>query len=201
MKEGYGAFLAKKEERFNRLKETCGEILRNKDHFTLEIGCGHGHWLVSYARKNPKEFCVGIDLISRRINKSNQKRNMGELENVVFLKAEATEFLEALPKTIRILKTCMIFPDPWPKKRHHKRRLIQECFLDKLSILSVNNGHFYFRTDHQDYFEWTRDKIAHHPDWETIETFSWPLETETYFQSTLEGYQSMAAIKTGPQSR
>ena len=98
----------------------------------LEIGCGHGHWLTSFAPLCDNDLFVGIDLLSKRIRKADRKKELLNLKNIFFLKAEATEFLEALPENLYLSNTFIMHPDPWPKKKHHKNRLIQDSFLKAL---------------------------------------------------------------------
>ena len=128
----------------------------NSNCVNLEIGCGHGHWLTSLASSNKNELFVGIDLLSKRIRKADRKKELAYLDNVFFLKAEASEFLEALPKKIHIKNTFVMYPDPWPKKRHHKNRLIQQSFLSLLHDKSQKESKLFFKTDHVAYFEWTK---------------------------------------------
>ena len=147
--------LATRKERIRLFGEECLSTIPNgslADGLTLEIGCGHGHWLTAYSESNPDEPCIGIDLITKRIEKSNRKRERLDLPYLFFFKTEAKEFLENLPDSLILKRTVLIFPDPWPKKRHHKRRLIQHSFLDLLALHSVPNAELCFRTDHEDYF-------------------------------------------------
>jgi tRNA G46 methylase TrmB len=72
----------------------------NAKGICLEIGCGHGHWLSSYAESDSQNIFVGIDLISKRIRKAERKKDSLKLENLFFLKAEASEFLHALPNDL-----------------------------------------------------------------------------------------------------
>lgn len=122
----------------------------------LEIGCGHGHWLTSLAPLRYNDLFVGIDLLSKRIRKADRKKELLNLKNIFFLKAEATEFLEALPENIYINDTFIMHPDPWPKKKHHKNRLIQDSFLEALHDRSQQGSKLFFKTDHEPYFEWTK---------------------------------------------
>jgi len=113
-----------------RLAATLATALAGRTDITFELGCGHGHWLAAYAAAHPDEFCVGIDLITHRVERSVRKQTLGKLDNVIFLKAEATEFLEALPPAVVLRKIFILYPDPWPKKKHHKHRFIQTSSLD-----------------------------------------------------------------------
>jgi tRNA (guanine-N7-)-methyltransferase len=161
---------------------------------TLEIGCGHGHFLAAYAAARPENYCVGVDLLTKRIERALRKRDRAALRNLDFFKADAFEFLEALPDSTRLAEIFFLFPDPWPKTRHHKNRLIQVALLDRLAALSVaGNTRLHFRTDHADYFAWTREKLAAHPAWKLLEGEPWPFEQETFFSKILPSYQSLVA--------
>lgn len=146
----------------------------------LEVGCGHGHWLSSYAKSNSQNFYVGIDLISKRIIKADRKKETFKLNNLFFLKAEASEFLQALPNDLPIFKTFIMHPDPWPKKRHFKKRLIQSTFLNLLAEKSLNNSNLFFKTDHQGYFDWTTHLIKESPHW-ILENKAWPHDAGSFF--------------------
>ena len=100
--------------------------------FNLEIGCGHGHWLTSFAQERTDLTFVGIDLITKRIDKANIKKNKRDLTNLHFIKADAIEFISCIPTDLKILNCYVMYPDPWPKARHHKRRLINQSFWNYL---------------------------------------------------------------------
>ncbi len=185
-----------REERIRRFCEECISVIPEKnlsDGLTLEIGCGHGHWLTAYSETLPNEPCIGIDLITKRIEKSNIKKTKRKLPFLFFFKTEAVEFLRCLPETIRIKRSIILFPDPWPKKRHHKRRLIQRPFLDLLAARSVPNAELCFRTDHQDYFSWSVDQVNGADSWHIDPDAVWPFEHETFFQNILPEYQTFIA--------
>ena len=188
-------------ERRRALADDCREALTGKSEIILEIGCGHGHFLTAFAQSHPERFCVGIDLISRRIRLANDKKTKRSLNNLLFIKAEGVEMLEAIPDSVRLECIFILFPDPWPKKRHHRRRLIQVEFLKKLANRTVAGGKLFFRTDSPEYFQWTAGKIAEHPDWEITEELAWPFETTTYFQELMDSFYSLTACRLQNQSR
>ena len=195
---GYKEYNKKRDQRVNRVGDfisTKINPLLNKHNtlgFHLEIGCGHGHWLSSFAQVKPDEIFVGIDLLSRRINKSEQKKNNLKLDNLFFLKAEANEFLEAIPNNLSILSTFIMFPDPWPKKRHFKKRLIQNDFLDSLANVSAPNSNLFFRTDHQGYFNWTTSIIQKSTNWLKSQK-KWPHESSSFFQDLFQSSFTLTA--------
>ena len=164
----------------------------NSNCVNLEIGCGHGHWLTSLASSNKNELFVGIDLLSKRIRKADRKKELAYLDNVFFLKAEASEFLEALPKKIHIKNTFVMYPDPWPKKRHHKNRLIQDSFLCLLHDKSIKESKLFFKTDHKAYFEWTKQIISESASWE-LGSEEWPHNASSYFDDLFESSNSCSA--------
>ena len=101
--------------------------------FTLEIGCGHGHFLAAYAAVHPAEHCLGVDLLLDRIERAERKARRDGSPNVAFIQTEARMLLETLPPACRVGRVFVLFPDPWPKRRHHKNRLINDRFLDLLA--------------------------------------------------------------------
>lgn len=191
--EGHARELAKQAARKAALREECRCLLQGVERIVFEAGCGHGHWLTAYAEAHPEQTCVGIDLIAHRIRKGQEKCTKRQLSNLHFFKAELGEFLEVLPQDIRFEMTVFLFPDPWPKARHHRRRMIQNGLLDALAARTDKGGQLCFRSDDRSYFDWTMELLEAHPCWEVDASADWPLEMETYFQSLMEQYDSVVA--------
>ncbi|MDR3227806.1 MAG: tRNA (guanosine(46)-N7)-methyltransferase TrmB [Puniceicoccales bacterium] len=168
---------------------------RENPALTLEIGCGHGHFLAAYSAAFPQKHCIGIDLLTKRIERACRKRDRAHLRNLAFFKAEANEFLDALPATLQFDEYFFLFPDPWPKNRHHKNRLIQTEMLNRLASLAKPAAHLWFRTDHSSYFEWTQALVSQHPRWRILPDAKWPFEHETFFSKLLPDYQTLVAEK------
>lgn len=150
----------------------------------LEIGCGHGHWLTSYAQKQPKTLYVGIDLRTKRINKAKSKAEKRNLYNILFMKAEAVEFIDALKGDFVIHNTYLMYPDPWPKVRHHRRRLFNDLFLELLLTATTPDTKLFFKTDHQNYYKWAKDSVSRNSNWNFCNS-AWPHHQESYFQKML----------------
>jgi tRNA (guanine-N7-)-methyltransferase len=136
---------------------------------------------------------VGIDLITHRVERSVRKQTLGKLDNVIFLKAEATEFLEALPAAVVLRKIFILYPDPWPKKKHHKNRFIQASSLDLLAQRAAAGARLHFRTDDADYFEWTRTHLAEHAAWNLKTETTWPFEQTTFFEERMTAKRDLEA--------
>lgn len=184
---------ARRADNIARLGATLSAALAGRTDITFELGCGHGHWLAAYAAAHPDEFCVGIDLITHRVERSVRKQTLGKLANVVFLKAEATEFLEALPPAVVLSKIFILYPDPWPKKKHHKNRFINADNLALLARRAAPGARLHFRTDDADYFEWTRAHLAAHAAWRLHEGAPWPFEQTTFFEERMKARRDLEA--------
>lgn len=162
--------------------------------FVWEVGCGHGHFLTAYAGAHPTELCLGIDLVRERIDRAERKRNRAKLANLHFIRAEAHMFLEALPAQARLAAIFILFPDPWPKQRHHKHRLMQPRFFDAVAGRAGQGVRLCFRTDHEPYFRETEGALGTHPSWQLMDE-SWPFETETVFQQRASSHRSLIASR------
>ncbi|MDF3057309.1 MAG: S-adenosylmethionine-dependent methyltransferase [Rariglobus sp.] len=163
---------------------------------TLEIGSGHGHFLTAYAQAHPDRFCIGIDLIGDRLERSARKSTRAGLANIAWLHADVRLFLEALPAEIRLAEVFLLFSDPWPKRRHWKNRVLQPEFLSQLAERTGEGARLYFRTDHAPYFSHALNCVGEHAGWALAPDEPWPFELATVFQLRAEGHQSLIARRT-----
>ena len=90
--------------------------------------CGHGHFLSAYAAAHPKTYCLGVDLVTQRIERANRKQTRLALQNLAFLKADVVETLASLPPYVQLAGIFVLFPDPWPKTRHQDVYKRQDYF-------------------------------------------------------------------------
>jgi len=166
----------------------------------LEIGSGHGHFLEAYATEHTTHFCLGIDYCAERARRASRKQQRHPHDNLHFLRAEVWEFLDSLPAGWRFDRVFVLFPDPWPKRRHQKYRLISGRFLSRLAACVSTGAALHLRTDAPAYFAEAHAAIAAHPAWRTAPEAPWPFEQSSVFQSKAPGYQSLIAI-TAPPAR
>lgn len=192
---GFLAWQVRKLQRQEALREELKDGFPRKNRLVLEIGCGHGHFLNAYAAAHPDHFCVGIDRIIERVRRATKKQRRGDLENLRFIRADAGEFIECLPESVRFDRVFILFPDPWPKKRHYKNRLITDSFLDVLADRTFIGADLYFRTDYRPYFEEVAERVGKHPRWEVDLDGEWPFEESTVFQERAESFDSLVARK------
>lgn len=171
--------------RRGNLAAVAAAELQGWDEADLEVGCGHGHYLCAYAQAHPDRRAIGVDLITRRILLARRKAAKRGLANLRFFKADAGEFLELAPASLRFPRVLVLFNDPWPKVRHHKHRLLQPAFLDQLADRCPPRAQLCFRSDHREYAEWSRSQVAAHPAWELDPDSPWPFEAGSWFQDLL----------------
>jgi len=175
------------------LIDQLNSIFSVSGNFVCEIGSGHGHFLTAYAQQHLDQVCVGIDIIGERVERAIRKRDRARLGHLHFLHAEARLFLNALPPTAVISRVFILFPDPWPKTRHHKNRILQRDFLTLLRSKVGTAAELFFRTDHEAYFDQASSTINLHPQWE-ITSGAWPFDFETVFQQRAESHFSFTAV-------
>lgn len=187
------AFQAMVRLRMEALQARLGEVFFQRGPVVLEFGSGHGHFLTSYATAHPGHLCVGIDIMSDRVRRAVRKQERAGLENLLFLRAEGREFLACLPAGARFQRVFVLFPDPWPKKRHHKNRLLSAPFFDDLARWSAPGAQLFFRTDFAPYFNEVRESLRAHPLWKLEEGAEWPFDEPTVFQQRAEGFSSLVA--------
>lgn len=182
------------QKRLGVLRSAVDSIGLGETGATLEIGSGHGHFLAAYAAENSSELCVGLDLLAGRVERSQRKKRAAGLDNLHFVRGEAWELLTVWPEHVPIHKVWILFPDPWPKKRHAARRLVSDGFLYLLDMRTSVDARIYFRTDHIPYLDAVRECIAKHSRWQLADE-QFPFECQTVFEARAPSYGSVVAKK------
>lgn len=122
-------------------------------HLELDVGCGDGTFLLQMAAHFPDRDFLGIERLGGRVNKIVRNARKAGLTNVRVLCLESAYSLEWLLPAACATRLHLLFPDPWPKKKHAARRFMQPENLDVLRRVLVAEGEFLFKTDHAAYFE------------------------------------------------
>ena len=126
--------------------------LNLKKKLILEIGIGMGENLIHLSKKNTQTNIIGVDpFMNGMVNVSDYSIN-NNIKNIYLYPFVFQKFLNKFKK-IRFNEIYVLFPDPWPKKRHQKRRLVNGDFLKKIFKILKKNGKFIFSTDNISYFE------------------------------------------------
>ena len=133
-------------------------VFKNNQKVEVEIGTGYGHFMMSYTQERPDVNFVGLDHRFKRSFHLAEKLNQLKLKNFRYLRARG-ERLGFLFGPEEVSKIFYFFPDPWPKKRHHKKRLFQKKFLEEAHKVLANDGQILVKTDHDGYFEWMLEEL------------------------------------------
>lgn len=130
----------------------------------LEIGFGRGDALVAMATAHPEHDYLGIDIYRPGIGYLLLQLEAAELTNVRIICADAVEVLQQSLPPHCLDAVYLFFPDPWPKKRHHKRRLVQAEFLKLLAQRLKSGAIFHLATDWENYAEQMLAELEAAPD-------------------------------------
>jgi tRNA (guanine-N7-)-methyltransferase len=122
----------------------------------VELGCGDASFLVDYARRHPEHNFIGVERLLGRIRKLDRKGRRAGLTNLRGLRIESAYFLRYLLPRHSAAALHVYFPDPWPKRRHLKNRLVNASFPDLVRQALAPGGAVYLRTDDRNYFEQMR---------------------------------------------
>ncbi|UTC24770.1 tRNA (guanosine(46)-N7)-methyltransferase TrmB [Candidatus Comchoanobacter bicostacola] len=128
-------------------------LLQQQRFVGLEIGFGMGDSLLDVAAKNPDQLWVGIEVYEVGVASVIRQAKEKGLENIIVLTGDVMDFLEREQAHQLFDHIRIFFPDPWPKKRHHKRRLVQGKSLDVLASIMKPSAVLHFATDHLPYAE------------------------------------------------
>jgi tRNA (guanine-N7-)-methyltransferase len=165
-------------------------VVAPKEGFTslaLEIGFGGGEHLLAQAAHNPDTLFIGCEPFINGVAKCLAGIDQQKLRNIRLFTRDARELIAALPDAC-IDSAFILFPDPWPKLRHNKRRLINAETLAMLARIHKKVGRLLIATDHVDYSVWILEVLQNNPhyQWTAREQADWKTPpkdwTETKYQ-------------------
>ena len=143
---------------FQRLERE--EIVRDGRSLEVDLGCGDGAFLLGMAQEFPERDFLGVERLLGRVRKVGRKIGRAGLENVRVLRLESRYTVEWLLPEASVSRLHLLCPDPWPKLRHNRRRVMQPEFLAAVRQALVPGGEFLFMTDHEEYFEWAAERVT-----------------------------------------
>lgn len=164
------------------LKLTLDGLFDKELPIEVDIGCGKGRFLLSRAASHQETNFIGIDRMNGRLAKLDRKIVRANLNNVRLIELEAAYVITKLMPADSISTYYIFFPDPWPKRKHHRRRLMNNEFLDALHRTLITGGTVNFSTDHLDYFEAGKNLLLADKRFEEIETFRRSESEKTDFE-------------------
>ncbi|MGJ8676012.1 MAG: tRNA (guanosine(46)-N7)-methyltransferase TrmB [Akkermansiaceae bacterium] len=135
------------------------EIFGNHHPLEIDLGCGDGSFLLDMAEHFPERNFLGVERLLGRVRHVCRGIQERGLKNVKVLRLESQYTLEYLLVPGSISRLHLLCPDPWPKVRHHKNRIVQQNFLHILKKALSADGEFLFKTDHPGYYEWVCEEM------------------------------------------
>lgn len=135
-------------------------VFGNANPIELELGSGDGSFLVNYAAAHPEHNFLGVERLLGRLRKIDRKGRRGGLTQLRVLRLEASYVLQWMIPAGSLTALHIYFPDPWPKRRHWKRRLINEEFTRITHRALAPGGTVFLRTDEPNYFAQMNEVFA-----------------------------------------
>jgi tRNA (guanine-N7-)-methyltransferase len=130
------------------------------DRVVLELGFGRAELLLELASQNPERVYLGVEVSRKRVLKAGKRAEKRELRNVFMIHAPAEYVLERVLPPAVVEEAWINCPDPWPKKRHWRRRLVQSPLVELLARALVPGALLHISTDHEGYRDWIADVMA-----------------------------------------
>ncbi len=153
----------------------------------LEIGFGGGEHLIAQASAHPEIGFIGAEVFENGIASLLQQRIDAKLENIRILDNDAREFLPLL-QNASVERVFLLYPDPWPKTRHAKRRFVNRQTLDELARIMPLQSELRIATDHPVYARWCLRHIPTHPNfqWQVNRAKDWRFPPDDAFSTRYE---------------
>ena len=133
----------------------------------VDLGCGDGSFICELAQQFPQKNFLGIEHLTKRVEKVRRKAE--KIENVRVLRADTLFALRCLLPQNSVETFYLLFPDPWPKRRHHQRRIFTGEFLDAVAAALEQNGVLRVATDQLDYFQQIQRLSRAHPEFQVVD--------------------------------
>lgn len=151
----------------------------------VDLGAGFGAFAVALAAQYPDRNVLAVEREGDRVDLICRKTAVAGVQNLKVLHLEAAYTVEYLlpPGTVSVVH--LLFPDPWPKRAHHKRRIVTEGFLHSIWKALAPGGEFRFATDSADYMAWTQERLQpafKRGDWELADYPQPPARPQTDFE-------------------
>jgi tRNA (guanine-N7-)-methyltransferase len=158
------------------------QIFPKPQPLQVELGCGDASFLAEYAQRNPGQNFIGVERLLGRIQKLDRKGRRARLANLRGVRIESAYFLKYLLPPHAATALHIYFPDPWPKKKHRRHRLINERFPGLAHAALAPGGVIYLRTDDADYFAQMNEVFGTSKEFSKAETSAELAEVLTDFE-------------------
>lgn len=146
------------------------EPFGNRHPLHIEIGSGKGEFLSQYAPLHPDWNFLGFELAEKRIRNILKKLSPEKHPNVRLLKLKVDACIAELLPPVSVQSVYIQHPDPWPKRRHFKRRLFQPDFLAALAMVMEPEAELHIATDHEEYAHWIAEMLDRQPEFVSLQS-------------------------------
>ena len=163
------------------------ELFPTHQPLEVELGSGDGSFLAEYARLHPEHNYIGVERLLGRIRKLDRKGRRAGLTNLRGVRLECSYFLEYLLPPHSAVALHLYFPDPWPKRKHQRHRLVNERFPALVRQALTPGGTVYLRTDDKAYFAQMLRVFAATPECQPVETPAVLSALVTDFEKDFQG--------------
>ena len=160
------------------------QILLDKSNFKkiiLEIGFGNGENLINLAKENSQNLYIGSEVYMAGIGQVLGAINANELTNIRLITGDIRLLIDKINESV-FDEVLIICPDPWPKLKHHKRRMINSEFLDSIYKVLNSDGHLFMSTDWKNYAESINESINQNSDFKILNSSPYENISLTKFQ-------------------
>ena len=165
------------------------DYFENGAPLEIDLGCGDGKFTLEMAEHHPDRNFIAVERLLGRVRKVCRGAEKRGLKNLRVLRLESLYTLEWLLPEGCVDRLHLLCPDPWPKAKHHRRRLFQKPFLDAVVRVLKPGGELLFKTDHDEYFEWSEEHLTEYPGLERLE---WPEDAFFYPKTDFERHWEVA---------
>src|SRR5277367_5424926 len=152
----------------------------------LDLGAGDGGFALAYAQQHPGVNLFAVERLLGRVRKIEKRAARAKLANLRVLRLEFGYTVRYLLPSASVSIAHIMFPDPWPKRRHWPRRLMQPDFVRDLAAALKPGGEFRFTTDHAHYFETAQQAVTDAKVLQRMPDWDWSLDPKTDFQLTFD---------------
>ena len=157
----------------------------------VDLGCGDGSFLCELASRYPEKNFLGIERLVGRVAKACLKAST--LENIRVLNVESSYTVRYLLPETSVETFYLLFPDPWPKRRHQRRRIVKRDFLDAIHRALADDGFFRIATDQLDYFEQIRGLVESYSSFAVVDANASPARTDLPFTNFERRFRGLGA--------
>lgn len=171
----------------NPPENLAGLFYNTPGKIVLEIGFGGGEHLIHQANSKPQIGHIGVEPFVNSMAKALRSIEAEGIENIRLYDEDAVELLDWLPGS-SLDRIDLLYPDPWPKLRHWKRRFVNAKNLNRFARVLKPGGLFHFASDIDTYVNWTLQHCEHHPDftWQAQSCADWHDPYENWIRTRYE---------------